>query len=111
MKPCVRAACGPGCDYQVSISVWPASVCDAGAAGVDAGLTDAGLKDAGATEAGPQPEAGMAGDVGGSDRPGVPPGGGCGCATAGLDFGHPAWVIAAFALASRRLRRCTGRKR
>ena len=30
VKPCVRAACGTGCDYQVSISVWPASVCDAG---------------------------------------------------------------------------------
>jgi hypothetical protein len=109
VKPCVHAACGTACDYEVSIGVWSASVCDAGAAGgdagvTDAGLNDAGLKDAGPTEAGP-PDPGMAGDVGGSDRPGVPPGGGCGCATAGLDFGHPAWVIAAFALASRRLRR------
>ncbi len=116
VKPCVHAACGTACAYEASITLWPPSVCDAAAAGGDAGLADAGLKDAGpkdaaSTEAGP-PDAGMAGDVGsGSDRPGAPPGGGCGCATGGLDGGHPAWVIAAFALASRRLRRCGGRKR
>jgi hypothetical protein len=115
VKPCVRAACGVACDYEASISVWPSSVCDAAPAGGDAGLTDAGPKDAGLTDAGPSegpPDAGTAGDTGGSDRPGVAPGGGCGCATAGLDFGDPAWVIAAFALASRRLRRCgRGRER
>ena len=115
VKPCVRAACGATCDYEVSIGVWPASVCDAAVAGVDAGLTDAGPKDAGLTDAGPKdtgptesgpPDAGISRDAGGSDRSGVPPGGGCGCATAGLDLGDPAWVIAAFALAARRLRRC-----
>ena len=102
VKPCVHAACGTACDYEVSITLWPASVCDAGAAGGDAGLKDAGPTDGVPTEAGP-PDAGGAGDVGGSDRPGVAPGGGCGCATGGLDFGDPAWVIAAFGLASRRL--------
>ena len=90
-------------------------MCDAGATGADAGLNDAGVKDAdvkdaGPTEAGP-PDVGMASDAGGFDRPGVTPGGGCGCATVGLDVGHPACVIAAFALASRRLRRRGARKR
>ena len=113
VKSCVRAACGTACDYEVSIGVWPSSVCDAAAPGGDAGEKDAGLKDAGPKDAGPTeagpPDAGMANDdVGGSERPGVPPGGGCGCATAGLGFGDPAWVLAAFALASRRR---GGRKR
>jgi len=117
VKPCAHAACGAACDYEVSITLWPASVCDAGvAAGGDSGVTDAGRTDtgqtdAGQTEAGSPPDAGTASDAGGSDRPGVPPGGGCGCATGGLDVGHPAWVIAAFALASRRLRRRGARKR
>lgn len=115
VKACVHGACGTACDYQASIGLWPASVCDAGAAGADAGLKDAGVKDAdvkdvGPTEAG-RPDAGMASDAGGSDRPGVAPGGGCSCATGGLDVGHPACVIAAFALASRRLRRRGARKR
>lgn len=116
VKPCVHAACGTACEYEASITLWPSSVCDAAAAGGDdAGLSDAGVRDAGPMDAGTteagRPDAGMAGDVGGSDRPGVPSAGGCGCATGGLDLGPPAWVIAAFALASRRLRRCGGRKR
>ena len=122
VKPCVHAACGTACAYEASITLWPPSVCDAAAPAGDAGFPDAGAKDAGPTEAGPPdagpteagpPDAGMAGDVGGSDRPGVPPGGGggCGCATAGRDLGPPAWVIAAFVLAARRLRRCGGRRR
>ena len=68
VKPCVHAACGTACAYEASITLWPPSVCDAAAAGGDAGLADAGVKDAGpkdaaSTEAGP-PDAGMAGDVG-----------------------------------------------
>jgi hypothetical protein len=118
VKRCVHAACGTGCDYEASIGVWPASVCDAGATGTDAGAAgadagaagvDAGLKDAGPAEAGP-PDAGISGDAAGLDRPGVPPGGGCGCATADLDVGPPTWVLAAFALASRR-RRCANDRR
>ena len=91
VKPCVHAACGTACDYEVSITLWPSSVCDAGAAGGDAGLMDAGRRTPGRRTPG-RLKPGRAGRRDGRRRRRIRPagrsaGGGCGCATA-------AWISA-----------------